>query len=132
MSLFSTVYTVNATDKRVWVTIYDVGKTQHLDYGWVEPGSYRAWTSGNYACGSFYHVRGEVKSDAQGSNPNIYDTDVEINLQAADNDVPVTVTDDTGKTIFQQTAVASDSVVTIHRGNGNYYWQHNGPVVAFA
>jgi hypothetical protein len=132
MSLFSTLYTVNATDKRVWVTIYDVAKLQHLDYGWVEPGSYRAWTSGNYACGSFYHVRGEVKSDAQGSDPNIYDTEVEINPQFADNDVPISATDGSGKTIFQQMVGTTDSVVTIHRGSGNYYWEHSGPVASFA
>jgi hypothetical protein len=126
MAFFATVYTVNATDKRVWVTIYDVAKTQHLDYGWMEPGSSRAWTSGNYACGSFYHVRGEVKSDAKGSDPNIYDTNVEINLQWADKDVPVSVINPaTGTPAFEQPVGVADSVVTILKGNGNYYWEHN-------
>jgi len=126
MAFFSSVYTVNQTDKRVWVTIYDLAKTAHLDYGWVEPGHYRAWSSGNYAAGSFYHVRGEVKSDAQGNDPNIYDTSVQINPQWIDNEVPVLMPGPDGNPI-QIPVGASDSVVTIVKGTGNYYWNHTGP-----
>ncbi len=28
-----------------WVTIYDLAKTQHLDWGWVAPHTLREWTS---------------------------------------------------------------------------------------
>ena len=122
MAFFSSVYTVNQTDKRVWVTIYDLAKTAHLDYGWVEPGHYRAWSSGNYAAGSFYHVRGEVKSDAQGNDPNIYDTSIQINPQLAVNDFPITVPTGDGR-ITRTNIGATESAVAIMKGQGNYYWE---------
>ncbi|HKD07044.1 MAG TPA: hypothetical protein VKB79_14165 [Bryobacteraceae bacterium] len=125
MALFATVYTVNTTDNRVWITIYDLGKTTHLDYGWVDARSSRAWASGSYAYGSFYHVRGEVKSNAAGSDPNIYDTSIQINPQAADKAVNVRYPpfeDDPSQYIFNQQVDTSDSVVLIQQGTGNYYW----------
>ena len=78
MSFYVTITTRNDTDRRVWVTIYDLAKTTHLDYGWVEPRNSRDWRAGNYLLGSFYHVRGEVKSDASGSDPNVFDTSIQI------------------------------------------------------
>jgi hypothetical protein len=81
-----TIVTMNPTSHWVWITIYDLAKTQHLDYGWVAPHNLRAWRSGNYACGSFYHVRYEVKNGTSPSQPtsdpgNLFDTNMEINPQ---------------------------------------------------
>ena len=122
MALFLTVYTINWTDNRVWVTIYDLAKTTHLDYGWVAARSYRTWTSGNYAAGSFYHVRGEVKSDAAGNDPNIYDTSIQINPQLVVNDFPITVPTGDGR-ITRTNIGATESAVAIMKGQGNYYWE---------
>ena len=45
-------------DNAVWVTIYDLGKLRHLDYGCMaKGGGVRTWTSGDYAFGSYYYVR---------------------------------------------------------------------------
>ena len=74
--------TVNATQSRVWVTIYDLAKLRHLDYGWVDACAYRDWKSGNYACGSYYHVRGEVKN--ADLSANVYDTTVQISPKFRD------------------------------------------------
>ncbi len=119
MSLYATLYTINSTDKRVWITVYDLAKTRHLDYGWVDPGKYRTWQSGNYMYGSFYHVRGEVKSDANGSDPNIYDTSIQVNIGAADKAVRVQIPG-----VIDQMIDTSGSVVQILKGNGNYYWSN--------
>ena len=61
MSAYTSLHTANATPHWIWVTIYDLGKTSHLDYGWVEPNKVRDWASGNYCWGSFYYVRAEYK-----------------------------------------------------------------------
>jgi hypothetical protein len=62
-----------------------------MDYGYVAPHNVRRWTGGasilKYACGSFYHVRAEVKqatdpgTQPPGDPPNIFDTNVQINPQ---------------------------------------------------
>ena len=81
-----TIWTANLTDKWMWVTIYDLAKLQHMDWGWVSPHNVRGWHAGgaptpqSYMCGSFYHVRGEVKSGNQGGD-NIFDTEIQINPQ---------------------------------------------------
>jgi hypothetical protein len=82
----STIVTLNPTGHWVWITIYDLAKTQHLDYGWVGPHDFREWKSGGYACGSFYHVRYEVKNGTSATTPtsdpgNLFDTDIQINPQ---------------------------------------------------
>jgi len=107
-----TVTTENRTQSRVWVTIYDVFKTRQLDYGWVDACSSRDWKSGNYACGSIYYVRGEVKNFDL--SQNVYDTTVQL-------------TPNSGS--------PSDAIVAIRRGTGNYYWNHGsdkGPCDAMA
>ena len=87
-----TIWTFNMTDHWMWVTIYSLGHAFHYDWGWVAPHNGRAWHAGgaptpmSYMCGSFYHVRAEVKSttDPKSSNPdspNIFDTETEINPQ---------------------------------------------------
>ncbi len=109
-----TVSTFNSTNHRIWITIYDLGKTRHLDYGWLEPitsgqtidgvqFSSRPWRSGNYMEGSYYHVRGEVK-DANGNT--IFDTNIEIGVS---------------------TIPADDTVSMQTDGNGNYWWIHGLP-----
>jgi hypothetical protein len=113
-----TVRTINDTDRRVWITIYDLGKTTHLDYGWVDAHKSRDWASGNYALGSFYYVRGEVKSDDQGSDPTVFDTTMQINPQ---------LMADSGKVgpvagLFPATHVAQSTVRIQQSVQGGYYW----------
>ena len=86
-----TIVTLNPTDHWVWITIYDVGEAQHLDWGWVAPHSGRDWHAGgaptpqSYLCGSFYHVRYEVKQGQKQKDPpdvpNLFDTRMQINPQ---------------------------------------------------
>lgn len=94
--------TINATRNKIWVTVYDAAKLRHLDYGWVEPCTVRVWKSGGYACGSYYHVRAEVKP-YDVSKGNVYDTNVEWNPQGLNY---------------------GSWVVTLRRGKDNYYWEH--------
>jgi hypothetical protein len=91
-----TVVTLNPTSHWVWITVYDVGQNIHLDYGWVAPHSGRKWTGGatalKYACGSFYHVRYEIKGGTNqpqppGNVPNIFDTRMLINPQLTFADI---------------------------------------------
>ncbi len=65
-----TIQTRNDTDNKAWITIYDLGKTRHLDYGDLNAHSTRAWTNCCYAAGSYYHVRAEVQD---GKGHTIYD-----------------------------------------------------------
>ncbi|RYY92346.1 MAG: hypothetical protein EOO24_29280 [Comamonadaceae bacterium] len=51
--------TYNRTDQPVWVTIYTVGRVFKEDWGNVDPGTVRDWSSGHYAMGSQYQVRGQ-------------------------------------------------------------------------
>jgi hypothetical protein len=76
------IYTNNAANHAVWVTIYDVAETQHLDYGCVSARSSRRWASGNYTWGSFYHVRTEVKANSDCTGDTLFDTSIEINPNA--------------------------------------------------
>ena len=57
-----------------WVTIYDLGKTTHLDYGCVRGGDFRTWAAGNYLFASYYYVRGEVKAGLECGGDTICDT----------------------------------------------------------
>jgi hypothetical protein len=93
--------TINATGNRIWVTVYDLGKTRHLDFGWVEPCSVRVWRSGSYACGSYYYVRAEVKDYYL--TRNVYDTTVQHNPQGLNY---------------------GSWVETLRRKGDNYYWEH--------
>ena len=86
-----TIVTLNPTDHWVWITIYDLGELQHLDWGWVAPHTGRDWHAGgaptpqSYMCGSFYHVRYEVKQGRLQPTPpdvpNLFDTRMQINPQ---------------------------------------------------
>jgi hypothetical protein len=96
--------TINATSNQIWVTVYDLGHTTHLDYGWVAPCSVRVWRAGSYSCGSYYHVRAEVKP-YDVSKDNVFDTQVETNPQVENY---------------------GSWVVTLRRNgsSNNYYWEH--------
>jgi len=83
-----TLVTINPTQYWAWVTIYDLGHLIHLDYGRLAPHSVRTWTGGAaglpYACGSYYHVRFEVKSNTGPywvEGDNIADTQMQVNPQ---------------------------------------------------
>ena len=90
-----TIVTLNPTGHWVWITIYDVGQNIHMDYGWVAPHSGRKWTGGAsplpYACGSYYHVRYEVKNGKEqpqaADTGNLFDTRMQINPQLTLTDV---------------------------------------------
>jgi hypothetical protein len=74
--------TNNATPNWAWYTMYDLGRTRQLDYGWVGPFSRRVWCAGNYNGLGYYQVRAEVKA-GQGPNPpsdqsNVFDTSMQI------------------------------------------------------
>ena len=78
----ASVNTVNNTSKWIWITIYDITQSVHLDWGWVQPGSNREWRSGNYSCAGVYHVRAEVKGASYETTapdgPNIFDTRIQL------------------------------------------------------
>ena len=88
-----TLVTANLTDHWMWVTVYDLAKLQHLDWGWVAPHNLRAWHAGgaptpqSYMCGSYYHVRAQVKPNTDPNpahavdGPDIFDTEIQINPQ---------------------------------------------------
>ena len=79
---YASISTYNTYGNRtVWITIYDVGKTTHLDYGCVQPNGNRRWTSGNYLAGSFYYVRGEVKEGKDCGGRTLCDTTIRANPQ---------------------------------------------------
>ncbi len=88
-----TIVTANMTDHWMWVTVYDLAKLQHLDWGWVPPHNVRGWHAGgaptpqSYMCGSYYHVRAQVKPNTDpnpshaADGPDIFDTEIQINPQ---------------------------------------------------
>src|SRR5579859_1708720 len=77
----------NYPNRTVWITIYDLGKTRHLDYGCVNPGGNRRWSSGNYLNGSFYYVRGEVMTGKDCRGTKVCDTTVQVNPQVNPQDL---------------------------------------------
>jgi hypothetical protein len=93
--------TINATGNKIWVTVYNAIERQ-TDYGWVDACTVRTWRAGSYSCGSYYHVRAEVKPyDVNAAN--VYDTRVQFNPQFNNY---------------------TSQVVTLRRGKDNYYWEH--------
>ena len=91
-----TIRTTNTTDsRRVWITIYN-GVGHHVGSDWCEFGAERDWGPYDVFAGP-YKVRGEVKSDVQGDDPTIYDTNITLS--------------------------PSESSVTIVKGDGNYFWE---------
>ena len=51
--------TYNCSHKSLWVTIYNLPGGIKMDWGEVGPRTWRPWSSGPYAFGSLYRVRGE-------------------------------------------------------------------------
>ena len=72
------IATRNDTSYRLWVTVYDAGKTRHMDYGTVEKYERRAWNNCCYAAGSIYHVRAEVQKFIDGRDRTIFDTSIQV------------------------------------------------------
>ena len=102
--------------KSIWVTIYDLGKTQHLDWGCVDTtNNSRSWQSGTYLYGSFYYVRGEVKAGPSCGGPTICDTTVQINPQSPGPVVPFGI----GYNYYHGTEV------TLWPNGKNCYWRHD-------
>ena len=108
-------YTHNTySDRTVWITIYDLLKTQHLDYGCVAKSSVRTWTSGPYAYGSFYYIRGEVKEGKDCSGRTLCDTTVQVNPQSNE-----------GLKDVENFANNTSLNWYIHANGSNCYWSKN-------
>ncbi|QJD94428.1 hypothetical protein HH214_00355 [Mucilaginibacter robiniae] len=73
-----TIEIINNASQSIWITIYDVAKTQHLDWGCINGTSSRMFAAGQYTLGSYYHVRTEVKESAQCGGKTICDTSIQI------------------------------------------------------
>jgi hypothetical protein len=118
----ATIWTMNTyKDRSIWITIYDVGKTRHLDYGCVDVGDKRSWAAGNYLYGSFYYVRAEVKEGAKCAGGTLCDTTIRVNPQS-----PGPVAGDGAYEIH-----TGDKVWLVPNGN-NCYWATTAPAGAFS
>ncbi len=93
----NTIRTRNNTGKRVWITVYNTFGN-HADSGWCDGDP--QW--GPYDLPGPYKVRGEVKSDLEGSDPNVYDTEITVVMYALS---------------------PANNQVQILQGDGNYYWE---------
>ena len=114
-----TLYTHNRYgDRAVWVTIYDLGKTRHLDYGCVSKLSDRSWRSGGYTWGAYYYVRGEVKQNADCSGATLCDTTVQVNPQTNEG-WPGAAGPNTSP------GARSGTDWAIHPNGTNCYWDQN-------
>jgi hypothetical protein len=113
----ATVVTGNGYDKTVWITIYDLGKTRHLDYGCVAANGFRNWQSGTYLYGSFYYVRGEVKEGPNCGGRTLCDTTVQINPQSPGPVIP----GGSGYDIFKGTKVT----ILRQKDPNKCYWRHD-------
>ena len=115
LGAMATVTTGNTYNKNIWITIYDLGKTRHLDYGCVTANGTRDWRSGNYLYGSFYYVRAEVKDGPNCGGNTICDTTVQINPQSPGPVIP----GGGGYNTF------SGTKVTLIPNGKNCYWRHD-------
>jgi hypothetical protein len=114
----ATVVTTNSygQGKSIWITIYDLGKTSHLDWGCVDAANNsRSWQSGTYLYGSFYYVRAEVKAGPSCGGGTICDTTVQINPQSPGPVIP----GGSGYNIFHGTEV------TLLPNGKNCFWRHD-------
>lgn len=110
-----TLYTDNGyPGKAVWITIYDLGKLRHLDWGCVAIGSQRGWTSGNYAYGSFYYIRGEVKENADCTGRTLCDTTIQANLQYVSNI----------DRAMHHKSFSMHTQFQMHKNGDNCYWEN--------
>jgi hypothetical protein len=102
-------------NRSIWVTIYDLGKTRHLDYGCVAPNSDRWWESESYAYGSFYYIRAEVKEDSACGGKTLCDTTVQVNPQYPGYILPEGVGGPSGGTVW------------LAPNGNNCYWAKSAP-----
>ena len=79
LDLKTSITTKNTTDRAIWVTIYDLGKSRHLDYGCVGAKQAREWRAGNYLEGSYYYARAEIKENGDCRGRTLCDTTVQMN-----------------------------------------------------
>jgi hypothetical protein len=132
MSAHTSLYTANATPHWIWITIYDLAKTTHLDYGWVQPNSVRGWASGNYCWGSFYYVRAEVKAGTGQDGGNIFDTTVQVNPQSSAVAIAVVIDVITaglgeagGGQWTQELEGSGNAVRLTGDASGKFWWEHS-------
>lgn len=111
----ATIVTGNTYNRAIWITIYDLAKIRHLDYGCVPANGSRDWRSGTYLYGSFYYVRAEVKERADCGGATYCDTTVQVNPQSPGPVVP----GGGGYETFTGTKVS-----LIPNGS-NCYWRHD-------
>jgi len=72
------IKTVNKTSYSAWITVYDAGKTRHIDYGTLDAYGSRVWTGCCYIPQFPYHVRAEVKKNVDGRERTIFDTSIQV------------------------------------------------------
>jgi hypothetical protein len=108
----ATIITTDNSPNSIWITIYDVAKTSHLDYGCVTTKQARSWRSGSYLFGSFYYVRAEVKANADCGGKTLCDTTMRINPQSPTG----------GSSGY---AMASNNKVSLEPNGSNCYLKYN-------
>ena len=108
------IVTANETGYRVWVTVYDLAKTRHMDSGWLDANGRRGWNNCCYAAGSFYYVRAEVKKigDNRSDPETIYDTTIQVQPKLCY----------TSALPGKQGDPYGYARVVLKKGNGNFYW----------
>jgi hypothetical protein len=110
-----TLYTENGyPGKAVWITVYDLGKLRHLDWGCVAINGKRGWASGNYAYGSFYYIRGEVKERADCGGRTLCDTTIQANPQYVSSI----------DRAMNHTSFSMHTQFKIHQNGNNCYWEN--------
>jgi hypothetical protein len=94
--------------KSIWITIYDLFKLWHLDYGCVGSAAAGSWQGGHYGA-SIYYVRAEVKAGPSCGGATVCDTTVQLMPQSHD-----------GKLFW-------GTKVTLLPNGKNCYWRHDDP-----
>ena len=103
--------------RAVWITIYDLGKLRHLDWGCMAVSGKRDWASGKYLYGSFYYIRGEVKENADCSGRTLCDTTIQATPGYFVNP----------GTAVSGTSMAYDTQYRIKKNGNNCYWESVNP-----
>jgi hypothetical protein len=108
------IVTANDTGYRVWITVYDLAKTRHMDYGWLDANGRHGWNNCCYAAGSYYYVRGEVKKlgDNRSDPETIYDTTIQVKPKLCR----------TAALPGKEGDPYGYARVVLKKGNGNFYW----------
>ena len=109
------IITTNTYDKNIWITIYDLGKTRHLDYGCVAAKGRREWRSGNYFPMAYYYVRAEVMDGKDCGGRKLCDTTIQVNIKGAGPEVA-------GRPLYGEGANTGNKV-TLIPNQSNCYWK---------